>query len=40
MGDEGLLRSAFENVVRDAARYTHPGTAIAVTLGGRRAARR
>jgi two-component system sensor histidine kinase CpxA len=29
-GNEELLRSAFENVVRNAIRYTEPGTAVSV----------
>lgn len=31
-GDENLLRSAIENVIRNAVYYTHPGTEIKVAL--------
>jgi two-component system, OmpR family, sensor kinase len=31
-GDHGLLRSAIENVLRNAVRFTAPGTAVRVTL--------
>jgi signal transduction histidine kinase len=31
-GDHGLLRSAIENVLRNAVRFTKEGTAVAVTL--------
>jgi two-component system sensor histidine kinase CpxA len=31
-GDASLLRSAIENVVRNAVNYTHPGTAVEVSL--------
>jgi two-component system sensor histidine kinase CpxA len=31
-GDAALLRSCLENVVRNALRYTHPGTAVEVSL--------
>jgi two-component system sensor histidine kinase CpxA len=30
-GNEELLRSAFENVIRNAIRYTEPGTAVSVS---------
>jgi two-component system sensor histidine kinase CpxA len=32
MGDPGLLHSAIENVVRNAARYTHEGTTVQISL--------
>ena len=31
-GDQELLRSAFENVVRNAIRYTEPGTAVQISI--------
>jgi len=31
-GDQELLRSAFENVVRNAIRYTQPGTAVQISI--------
>lgn len=31
-GDQELLRSAFENVVRNAIRYTDPGTAVQISI--------
>ncbi|PYY13361.1 MAG: two-component sensor histidine kinase [Acidobacteria bacterium] len=31
-GDQELLRSAFENVVRNAIRYTEPGTSVHITI--------
>ena len=37
-GDENLLRSAIENVVRNAVYYTHPNTEICVALTSRSAA--
>jgi signal transduction histidine kinase len=35
-GNTGLLRSAAENIIRNAARYTAPGTVVEVTLGAER----
>ncbi|HSB74446.1 MAG TPA: ATP-binding protein, partial [Terriglobales bacterium] len=32
LGNPGLLRSAFENVVRNAVRYTAPGSAVEIRL--------
>lgn len=32
-GDESLLRSAIENIIRNAVYYTHPDTQISVALG-------
>jgi two-component system sensor histidine kinase CpxA len=34
-GDYGLLRSAIENVVRNAVRHTAPGTAVDIDVSGR-----
>jgi len=31
-GDQELLRSAFENVVRNAIRYTQPGTSVSISI--------
>jgi signal transduction histidine kinase len=36
VGSQGMLRSAFENVVRNAIRYTAQGTEVEVSLGCRR----